>query len=68
METKVNPYELKAIQAMEKIFGNKYTLQAENPQPHNAGLLYEFELSNGEIYLVKVYGDSSSTMIFKQIS
>ncbi len=63
---KATDLELKAIEAMTEIFGNKYSLPApERFMVHEAGYLTSFKLSNGEEYLVKVYDDRSKPKVFK---
>ncbi len=63
----MNTLEIKAIEAMTKVLGNKFTLQPEGLIPHRLGYLTFFYLSNGDQYIVKVYDDSSGPEVYKMI-
>jgi hypothetical protein len=67
MTSHLTKIEQKAIQAMESIHGNKYTLQPSDPIFHFGGYLMSFHLSSGEVYLVKVWDNDSAPQIYKHI-
>lgn len=62
-----NSVELRAIDALSKILGNRFTLQPADIIPNPYGFFALFSLSNGDNYIVNVCADDVEPQVFKQI-